>query len=107
MYTMLTVAVDLQDTLLLYLPHLDTTTNTPDEAAAGNRLWGRWSAAAGPLGGGNERCMNNISGNDRTMIIGGIIIAAAAALRSAVIIMHSPTGLVVIVINDYPRDYQL
>lgn len=51
--------------------------------------------------------MNNISGNDRTMIIGGIIIAAAAALRLAVIIMHSPTGLVVIVINDYPRDYQL
>lgn len=25
--------------------------------------------------------MNNISGNDRTMIIGGIIISAAAALR--------------------------
>lgn len=99
--------MDLKDTLLLCISHPHTNTNTPDDATPCNRLQERWSAAAAPLGGGNEGCMNNISGNDRTMIIGGIIIAAAAALRLAVIIMHSPTGLVVIVINDYPRDYQL
>lgn len=94
-------------TSLLYNSDLHANKNTPDDDTPRSRLPGRWSAAAAPLGGGNEGCMNNISGNDRTMIIGGIIIAAAAALRLAVIIMHSPTGLVVIVINDYPRDYQL
>ena len=55
---------------------------------------------AGWAGAGNEGCMNNISGNDRTMIIGGCYYRDGGCAEVGGDYHALTNGSLLIVIND-------